>query len=58
MKNFKPIDEVLGRIPLGSIRLANSFEVALNVKGGINRHYANLKFMQNAIYEKKMQIPL
>ena len=50
MKNWKHIDEVLGRIPLGSIRLGNTFAVALYVKRGINRYYANMQFMQNAIY--------
>ena len=30
------------------------FAVALNVKGGINRCYANMQFMQNAIYVKKI----
>ena len=52
LKNWKHIDEVRGRIPLGSIRLGNIFAVALKVKGGINRHYANMQFMQNAIYVK------
>ena len=59
MKNCKHIDEVLGRIPLGSIRLGNIFVVAFNVKEGINRYYANMQFSQKAIYVKKnMQILL
>ena len=32
--------------------------VALNMKREINRDYANMQFMQNAIYVKNMQIPL
>ena len=59
MKSWKHIDQVLGRITLGIIKLGNIFAVAFNVKGGINRHYANMQFMQNAIYVKKnMQILL